>query len=107
MNKQNGFTLVEFMIVIAIIGILTVLGIPCLSEAYKRKKYGKSNGADVYTMHQGTTTENSNQHKEVVNNDAIILESETVINYRTYRIVKDRLTGKRFIVSSDHITQIE
>ena len=37
-KKQNGFTLIELMVVVAIVGILTAVGLPELSKAQDRAK---------------------------------------------------------------------
>ena len=37
-KKQNGFTLIELMVVIAIVGILTAVGLPELTKAQDRAK---------------------------------------------------------------------
>ena len=37
-NKQNGFTLIELMVVVAIVGVLTAVGLPQLSKAQDRAK---------------------------------------------------------------------
>lgn len=37
-KKQNGFTLIELMIVVAIIGVLSAVGIPELGKAQNRAK---------------------------------------------------------------------
>ena len=37
-KKQNGFTLIELMVVVAIVGVLTAVGLPELSKAQDRAK---------------------------------------------------------------------
>jgi prepilin-type N-terminal cleavage/methylation domain-containing protein len=45
-NKQEGFTLIELMIVIAIIGILAAIAIPQFS-AYRMRSYNSAATADI------------------------------------------------------------
>ena len=37
-RKQNGFTLIELMVVVAIVGILTAVGLPQLTKAQDKAK---------------------------------------------------------------------
>ena len=45
MSKRNAFTLIELMIVVAIIGILAVISIPKFSDLIDKSKEGYTKGA--------------------------------------------------------------
>jgi prepilin-type N-terminal cleavage/methylation domain-containing protein len=49
LHKKEGFTLIELMIVIAIIGILAAIAIPQFS-AYRTRSYNSSAQADVRNL---------------------------------------------------------
>jgi prepilin-type N-terminal cleavage/methylation domain-containing protein len=49
-KKVNGFTLIELMVVVAIVGILTAVGLPELSKAQDK---AKSSAAKSFVVNEG------------------------------------------------------
>jgi len=68
-NNQKGFTLIELMIVVAIIGILAAIAIPQFS-AYRERAYIASMNADLNSIKIG-------QEAYFVDNDAYAAIAET------------------------------
>jgi prepilin-type N-terminal cleavage/methylation domain-containing protein len=63
-NKQSGFSLVELMIVVGIIGILSALAIPQFSafQARARQAEAKTSLAHIYTLQQAYFNDNNAYH---------------------------------------------
>ena len=49
-KKQNGFTLIELMVVVAIVGILTAVGLPELTKAQDK---AKASAAKSHVVNEG------------------------------------------------------
>ena len=55
LSKKGGFTLIELMIVVAIIGILSAIAIPAFINYVKRSKTSEA-GGNLKTMYQGAAS---------------------------------------------------
>lgn len=88
MNAQKGFTLIELMIVIAIIGILAAIAIP----AYQNY-IAKSQASEAFTLADGLKTSiatNTQAGSCFANGTDATSESDTIVGkYGTAEIITD------------------
>ncbi len=79
MKKNNaGFTLIELMIVIAIIGIVAALAIPAYQNYVLRVKLGE--GFQLFATHKSAVWEGSNEGQFATSNASAGLPSPTDIH---------------------------
>ena len=86
LNKREGFTLIELMIVIAIIGILAAIAIPQFS-AYRTRSYNSAAQADL--------------------RNAATAQEAYYVDEQTYCSDEDSLTGATYgLFLSDNVTLV-
>jgi type IV pilus assembly protein PilA len=83
MKEQEGFTLIELMIVIAIIGILAAIAIPQFS-AYRKRSYNSAAQSDLKNF--------------------MIAQEAYFVNYHTYTNSASALTGSYGAYTSENVT---
>jgi len=76
MKREQGFSLVELLIVVAIIGVITALAIPGLSRA---RRYAQS-GSAVQSLRTITTAENLYERRHKVYASLVDLAPEGTID---------------------------
>lgn len=101
MRKNEGFTLIELMIVIAIIGILAAIAIPQFS-AYRMRSY---NAAAESDLRNATTA----QEAYYVDNQHYVAAPQTNLTGSTYGFYKSQnvvidgsLVGSQYSMSAFH-----
>ena len=100
MRKNEGFTLIELMIVIAIIGILAAIAIPQFS-AYRQRSYNAAAEADVRNAATA-------QEAYYVDNQKYKADPNALIG-NTYGLFKSQgvtlsggLSGQQYLMTSYH-----
>jgi prepilin-type N-terminal cleavage/methylation domain-containing protein len=97
MKRNKGFTLVELLICIAIIGIITVIAFPNLKAAIKKSKekaYAEKHNIE-YTLP-------IQQVKQEVRSSRISISKVAELEDITLYIAKDLNNGNEFLVTQFH-----
>ena len=87
LSKKEGFTLIELMIVVAIIGILAAIAIPAFINYVKRSKTSEA-GANLKSMFQGAAA-----YYETENWDQGVVTAGGTAAASTHCIIGDALMG--------------
>jgi prepilin-type N-terminal cleavage/methylation domain-containing protein len=70
LRKQRGFTLIELMIVVAILGILAVIAVPALTKYLRRAKTSEAT-TNIAKMFEGAATYFNSEHVDQVGVQAV------------------------------------
>lgn len=109
MRKQGGFTIIELMVIIAIVGILAAIAVPSLSESLARRRlegvanelsadlqYTKSQAASintsvslVTTAHGYTVSNSATTFKTIDLDSKFTLTSPLTVTFEPYRDLPD------------------
>ena len=86
MRNTKGFTLIELMIVVVIIGILAALAIPRFSKASDRAKEKEADGIlkQVYTLQQTYYAQNGSYATTVTALQTVGFEAPTTLKNYTW-----------------------